>query len=367
MRKNWVQILVVAGMLISVQAASSATEEQGRRDAAAQAEDGGKSGANKYAVDESREDADEELLRTRRKEFFAHIAGARNIKVAKSATAFNWDINWSAQQKYCRRLSEEIFVKKDIAFPEPIFRSTRGTTRQLKEVLDAAVAPTRCSDLASSAAFSFSPSELDVVIGTNINTPGWDGYTFRAYSERIRDRTNIYVELLKPEGTGKIDPHGVDGPVPESRIMVYGFSIYPDENKRGKSVPENSSVRRCYPADSFYAMGYPSDRSTQQKVLLSRVGGRIVALEFGTYSREKFPGFHDMNGHKSIGDVSSLNGRAGEAYVLVKEVEKEFSRYWSVTGAGETFGGYEQPIDLQSMEDAYAYSCIFNFKNKEKK
>ena len=175
MRKNWVQILVVAGMLIPVQAASSATEEQGRRDAAAQAEDGGKSGANKYAVDESREDADEELLRTRRKEFFAHIAGARNIKVAKSATAFNWDINWSAQQKYCRRLSEEIFVKKDIAFPEPIFRSTRGTTRQLKEVLDAAVAPTRCSDLASSAAFSFSPSELDVVIGTNINTPGSGG------------------------------------------------------------------------------------------------------------------------------------------------------------------------------------------------
>ena len=90
-------------------------------------------------------------------------------------------------------------------------------------------------------------------------------------------------------------------------------------------------------------------------------------MEFGTYSREKFPGFHDMNGHKSIGDVSSLNGRAGEAYVLVKEVEKAFSRYWSVAGAGETFGGYEQPIDLQSMEDAYAYSCIFNFKNKEKK
>ncbi|WP_075257104.1 hypothetical protein [Herbaspirillum camelliae] len=367
MRKRLVNILVLVGMIIPVQAISSSADEEGMRTPEVQSEDEEKIGTNKYAVDESRENADEALILNRRKEFFEHIAGARNIRVAKSATAFNWDINWPAQQKYCRKLSAEIFAKKDITFPEPIFRSTRGTTRQLKEILDAAVAPRRCGNLVSWAAYSFSPSAPDVVIGTNINTRGWDGYTFRVYSERMRDRANIYVELLKPDATDQIDPHGVDGPVPDSKIRVNGFSIYQDKNDGGNPASERSPARGCYGDDPFEALGYPSDRSVLQKVLLARVGGRMMALEFGTYSRERFPGFHDMNIHKSIGDVSSLNGRAGEGYVLVKEVEKEFSRYWSVISAGETFGGYEQPIDLQSMEDGYAYSCIFNFRKSERK
>ena len=362
MRKTLVNILVLVGMIIPVQAISSAADKEGRRAPEVQSKDAEKIGTNKYAVDESRENADEALILNRRKEFFEHIAGVRNIRVAKSATAFNWDINWPAQQKYCRKLSAEIFVKKDITFPEPIFRSTRGTTRQLKEILDAAVAPRRCRDLVSSAAFSFTPSKPDDVIGTNIDTKGWDGYTFRVYSERIRNRKNIYVELLKPGATDQIDPHGVDGPVPDSKIRVNGFSIYPEKNEVGRLASESSPAGPCYDEDPFEALGYPSDRSVLQKVLLARVGGRMMALEFGNYSRERFSGFHDMNIHKSIGDVSSLNGRAGEGYVLVKEVEKEFSRYWSVTSAGETFGGYSQPIDIQSKEDAYSYSCIFNFR-----
>ena len=367
MRKRLIKILVLAGMAIPVQAISSAVHEDGRRIPEVQSKDAEKIGTNKYAVDESRENADEALILNRRKEFFEHIAGVRNIRVAKSATAFNWDINWPAQQKYCRKLSAEIFVKKDITFPEPIFRSTRGTTRQLKEILDAAVAPRRCRDLVSSAAFSFTPSKPDDVIGTNIDAKGWEGYTFRAYSERMRDRANIYVEMLNPNATGRVDVNAFDGPVPESKIMVHGFSIYQEKDDGRDPATENLPDQGCYAADRFHALGYPADRSALQRVLLARVAGRIVALEFGTYSGERFPGFRDMYAHKSIGDVSSLNGRAGEGYVLVKEVEKEFSRYWAVMSAGETFGGYGQPIDLQSLEDAYAYSCIFNFRKNEKK
>ncbi|MET3432871.1 hypothetical protein ABIC71_002368 [Herbaspirillum seropedicae] len=362
MKERLAKLLMLASIMIPVEAISSAADEDGRRIPEVQSQHAEKCETNKFAVDESREAADEELIINRRKEFFEHISGARNIRVAKSATAFNWDVNWPTQQKYCRKLSHEIFVKKDITFPEPVFRSTRGTTRQLKEILDAAVAPRRCSDLVSSAAFSFSPSKPDAVIGTNIDAKGWEGYTFRAYSERMRDRTNIYVEMLKPDGSERIDPQSTDGPVPESKIMVHGFSIYQEQNGGGEPASENLQIQGCYADDPFYALGYPSHRAALQRVLLARVGGRIVALEFGTYSRERFPGFHDMYAHKSIGNVASLNGREGEGYVLVKEVEKEFSRYWSVTSAGETFGGYSQPIDIQSKEDAYSYSCIFNFR-----
>jgi hypothetical protein len=50
-----------------------------------------------------REAADEKLLAQRRREFLEHISGARDIRIARSETAFSWKIRWRAQQRYCKK------------------------------------------------------------------------------------------------------------------------------------------------------------------------------------------------------------------------------------------------------------------------
>ncbi len=207
-----------------------------------------------------REAADEQLLEQRRREFLDHISNAKNIKIAKSDTAFNWKINWPAQQRHCAHMANEIFRKKAISFPEPIFFSTRGTVTELRDLLRREIAPLSCDSLINAVPYSERGIAPNAILGDHSEAGGWDGYTLRLYGFHQAGKINFVLEYLNPYAKSRINIDSANALIPESPIMVSGFSIYTDSHQNGSGGPE-SKGGSCYPNEPFESVGYPSNRS----------------------------------------------------------------------------------------------------------
>jgi hypothetical protein len=230
----------------------------------------------------------------------------------------------------------------------------------LQNTLDSAISPRKCGNLLPKISAQISLENPDELAGAKAGIGEWGGYSFRIYVTRTRMQTNFIVEYLNPEARSRINVPGGEDLIPESPLMVQGFSISKRQQKEGAEVIGQQATETCHPEETFEALGYPSNRTDLQKVVLAKVDERLLALEFGVYSDRRFEAYEQLFFIKAITD-GSLLGAVGQSYLLVKEAGKSFATSWAETNAGENFGGYSQPIDMQSKEDIYSYSCVFNF------
>lgn len=83
---------------------------------------------------------EQKIVAQRRQEFLAFIGRATNIDTPIAPKQFSWEIDWDAQQAYCKDIADALFKNRSrLSFPEPDFSQFRDPVDKLLPVLDRAM------------------------------------------------------------------------------------------------------------------------------------------------------------------------------------------------------------------------------------
>lgn len=289
--------------------------------------------------------------------FEAHIKGAKNITVPIARKEFEWEVNWDAQQAYCKGIAKAIFSRpRKAQFAWPDAMAARDGVEKVYDAIEKTFP--RCQ------APKPTTDEIFLLMNLGLPDPLNRGHlralqsTWRkeAWLDTINRNALGLAYFTAPNYLLKLSflkgvppPLFDNGPVGNIRTAVIPTvmweSNYDEDVATGCPVEGSSTL---YSVDPTATPGFSSELPT----LFLRISGELIPVEFGIY------GYRGPYQETSSDVDANRWGRKGQKFLFIRTMKHALSGDWALSALPKDF----EISGLPSSEKGVRRACVINFE-----